>query len=274
MTQTAIAPEMDALKTKLKKVWEAGDYGVFARYMESGAIEFFDRLGIERGTKMLDVGCGSGQLTIPAAKRGIDVTALDLAENLVQQARERAKAEGLDIQIDQGDAEELPHGDEEFDVTMSFIGSMFAPRPERVAAEKIRVTRPGGKIIMGNWTPEGHVGQMFKVIGRHVPPPSIFPSPLMWGKEDVVRERFGNGISDLKVTKRMFPFHYPFGPEDVADLFINYYGPTYMAYRSLDEEKRKDFRSDLAAIWAQDNMSNNGVTIVDAEYIEVVATRA
>jgi SAM-dependent methyltransferase len=274
MTQAALAPEMDALKKKLKHVWESGDYGIFARYLEKGAIEFFDRLDIQPGTKMLDVACGAGQLTIPAAKRGVDVYAVDLAENLVQQAREKAKAEGLEIRIDQGDAEDLPHADESFDVTMSLIGSMFAPRPERVAAEKIRVTRPGGKIIMGNWTPEGHVGQMFKVIGKHVPPPAIFPSPLQWGIEEKVRERFEGGVRDIRITKRLYPFLYPFGPEDVADVFINYYGPTYTAFRSLDPVQQKEFRTDLVEVWARNNQAANGTTVVESEYIEVIATRA
>ena len=274
MIETLVAPEMAALKTRLKTVWESGDYGVFAKYMEPGALEFLDRLGIEPGTKMLDIACGAGQLTIPAAKQGIKVTAIDLAENLVQQAKERAKAEGLNIAIDQGDAEDLPYPDESFDVTLSLIGSMFAPRPEKVAAEKVRVTRPGGRIIMGNWTAEGHVGQMFKAIGKHVPPPAIFPSPLMWGNEEVVRERFGSGIANLTVTKRMFPFRYPFSPAEVADLFIEYYGPTYMAYRSLDAEGQRAFREDLTEVWDRNNFASNGMTEVDAEYIEVVAIRA
>src|SRR5687767_13871554 len=191
-----MSPEMLALKTKLKKTWEAGDYGVFAKYLEPGALEFFDRLNLAPGTRLLDVGCGAGQLTIPAAKRGIDVTGLDLAQNLVDQARERARAEGLDIQIEQGDAEALPFEDASFDVVMSLIGSMFAPRPELVASEMVRVCRPGGTLIMGNWTPASHVGQMFKVIGKHMPPPPYFPSPLLWGDEEKVRERFGDSIED------------------------------------------------------------------------------
>src|SRR5437667_6909976 len=173
---TTMTPEMSTLKTRLKTTWESGDYGVFAKYLEKGALEFFDRLSIAPGTRLLDVGCGAGQLTLPAARRGIKVTGLDLAANLVQQARSKAAAEGLAIQVDEGDAENLPYPDASFDVVMSLIGSMFAPRPELVASEMIRVCKPGGRIIMGNWTPEGHIGQMFKVMGKHVPPPANVPS--------------------------------------------------------------------------------------------------
>jgi ubiquinone/menaquinone biosynthesis C-methylase UbiE len=149
-SSNTLTSDMRTLKSRLKAVWESGDYGIFAKYLEKGAIEFFDRLYIRPGTRLLDVACGAGQLAIPAASRGIHVTALDLASNLVQQARTRAAEEGLVIQADEGDAETLPYPDASFDVVMSLIGSMFAPRPELVASEMIRVCRPGGRIVMGN----------------------------------------------------------------------------------------------------------------------------
>ncbi|MBV6457426.1 MAG: hypothetical protein HONBIEJF_00535 [Fimbriimonadaceae bacterium] len=270
----SISPEMEALKTRLKATWEAGDYGVFAKYLEPGAIEFFERVDLRPGTKLLDVGCGAGQLTIPAAKKGIDVTGVDLAQNLVDQANERANQEGVDAEIVQGDAEELPFPDASFEAVMSLIGSMFAPRPELVASEKLRVCRPGGRIIMGNWTPEGHIGQMFKIIGSHVPPPPIFPSPLLWGNEDKVRERFGDGVHDLKLSKHMYPFRYPFPPGQVVDFFITYYGPTLRAHGSLDNEGKENLHRDLTALWSSNNQSNDGTTFVLAEYLQVDATRA
>src|SRR5437667_1890653 len=141
---TAMTPEMSTLKTRLKTTWESGDYGVFAKYLEKGALEFFGRLNIPAGTRLLDVACGAGQLTLPAARKGIQVTGLDLAANLVQQTRARAAAEGLRIQVDEGDAESLPYPDASFDVVMSLIGSMFAPRPELVAPDMRRVRRPAG----------------------------------------------------------------------------------------------------------------------------------
>lgn len=273
MISNALSPEMETLKAKLKSTWEAGNYGVFAKYLEPGALEFLDRLKIPSDTKLLDVACGAGQLTIPAAKRGIRVTALDLAQNLVDQARERARQEGLDVEIDQGDAEALPYPDTSFDVVLSLIGSMFAPRPELVAAEMIRVCRSGGKIVMGNWTPEGHVGQMFKIIGKHVPPPAIFPSPLLWGNEKIIRERFRDTVSDLRVTRYMYPFHYPFAPDKVVDFFITYYGPTNRAFGILDKHGKDRLKADLVELWATNNHATDGTTEVMSEYVEVVGIR-
>ena len=273
MTTAMMTPEMTALKTRLKSTWESGDYGVFAKYLENGALEFFDRLNIPPGTRLLDVGCGAGQLTLPAARKGIQVTALDLAANLVEQARAKAAAEGLKVQIDQGDAEDLPYADASFDAVMSLIGAMFAPRAELVASEMIRVCRPGGRIIMGNWTPEGHIGQMFKVIGKHVPPPANFPSPLLWGNEATVRQRFGSGVTNLTISRYQYPFEYPFGPAKVVDFFIEYYGPTLRAHASLNDDGRKALHEDLTALWTRNNLAGDGSTRVLSEYIEVSGAR-
>lgn len=272
--EPAMTSEMTALKTRLKTTWESGDYGVFAEYLEPGALEFFDRLKIAPGTRLLDIACGAGQLTIPAARKGIQVTGLDLADNLVQQARKRAANEGLTVEILQGDAESLPFAGGSFDAVMSLIGSMFAPRPELVMSEMVRVCRPGGKIIMGNWTPGGHVGQMFKAIGKHVPPPPIFPSPLLWGDEATCRERFSHGTKDLRITRYMYPFKYPFPPAKVVDYFNEYYGPTNRAYGSLNEAAKKSYHDDLTAVWTANNRATDGTTDVLGEYIEAVATRA
>ena len=267
-----MTPEMSALKARLKATWESGDYGVFAKHLEKGAIEFFERLQIPAGTRLLDVACGAGQLTIPAARKGIQVTGLDLAANLVQQARTRAADEGLTIQVDEGDAENLPYPDASFDAVMSLIGAMFAPRPELVASEMTRVCRPGGTIIMGNWTPEGHIGQMFKVIGKHVPPPQ-FPSPLLWGNEATCRQRLGARVRDLKITRYTYPIEYPFAPAKVVDFFIQYYGPSNRAAALLDDAGKKALRDDLTALWTRNNSATDGATRVSAEYIEVIGTR-
>jgi ubiquinone/menaquinone biosynthesis C-methylase UbiE len=271
-TPTTMTSEMSALKTRLKVTWESGDYGVFAKYLEKGALEFFDRLSIPPGTRLLDVACGAGQLTLPAARKGIQVTGLDLAANLVQQARTKAAEEGLKIQVDEGDAESLPYPDASFDVVMSLIGSMFAPRPELVASEMCRVCRSGGNIIMGNWTPEGHIGQMFRVIGKYVPPPFV-PWPLLWGDETTCRQRLGTGVGDLKFTRFMYPFEYPFAPAKVVDFFIEYYGPTNRAYRSLNDTGQKALHDDLAALWARNNGATDGTMRVVGEYIEVIGKR-
>jgi SAM-dependent methyltransferase len=274
MTATiAMTPEMDALKTRLKTTWESGDYGVFAPYLEPGALEFFERLNIPAGTRLLDIACGAGQLTLPAARKGIQVTAIDLAANLVQQARTRAAKENLQVRVDQGDAESLPYPDASFDVAMSLIGSMFAPRPELVASEMIRVCRPGGRIVMGNWTPEGHVGQMFKVIGQYAPPPPAFPSPLLWGDEATCRRRLGAAVADLKITRYLYPFVYPFAPAKVVDFFFDYYGPTNRAYASLGGVTREALHAELTELWTRNNIATDGTTHVKSEYIEVTGIR-
>jgi SAM-dependent methyltransferase len=269
---TTMTPDMHALKIRFKAMWESGDYGAFARYLEKGALEFFERLDIRSGTRLLDVACGAGQLAIPAARKGIQVTGLDLAANLVQQARARAAEDRLAIQIDEGDAEDLPYPDASFDVVMSLIGSMFAPRPELVASEMIRVCRSGGRIVMGNWTPEGHVGQMFNVLAKYVPPPPV-PSPFLWGDETTCRRRL-DGVTDLKVTRFMYPFEYPFTPAKVVDVFVEYYGPINQAYASLNSDGRQALHDDLTALWVRNNTARDGMTNVSAEYIVAAGTRA
>jgi len=209
-----LAPELQTLKTRLKATWMAGDYGHFAKYLEPGALEIFARLNISPGERLLDVACGAGQLCFPAARAGAIVTGVDIAANLIEQARARAAAEGLNIRFDEGDAEALPYPDESFDTVLSLIGAMFAPRPERVAAELVRVCRPGGRLIMINWTPDSFVGQMFKVNGKHVPPPPNMPPPVLWGDEVTVRERLRDGLADLQLTRRLYPFKYPFRNEN------------------------------------------------------------
>lgn len=273
-TNSEASPEMVTLKSRLKTVWESGDYNHFSTYLLPGALEFLERLNIPAGAKVLDIGCGAGQITIQMAKNGVDVTGVDLAQNLVDAGNEKARAEGLEPMIQQGDAEALPHPDESFDISLSLIGSMFAPRPELVASEMVRVTKPGGKVIMGNWTPEGHVGRMFKIIGQFAPPPPIFPSPVLWGSEEKVRERFGSGVSELTMTRRMYPFYFPFPPQDVAQFFIDFYGPTNKAFASLDDDNKAAFKEAITKNWEADNEATDGTTSYHAEYLEIIGTRA
>ena len=270
---TTMTPEMEALKARLKATWMAGDYGHFATYLEPGALEFLARLAVAPGTKMLDVACGAGQIAIPAARAGVRVTGIDIASNSIEQAQSRAKAEGVDVRFEEGDAEMLSYQDGAFDLVVSLIGAMFAPRPERVAAELVRVCRPGGRIAMANWTPEGHVGQMFKIIGKHVPPPPLMASPVKWGDEATVRERLRDGIAKLDATKRLYPMRYPFPPAEVVEFFRVYYGPTDRAFAALDAAGQSALRNDLEQLWASNNRANDGSTHVEAEYLEVLALR-
>lgn len=273
-TETEITPEMQALKARLKATWMSGDYGHFAQYLEPGALDFLARLKVEPGTRMLDVACGAGQIAIPAARAGVDVTGADIAANLIEQARERARKEGLQAQFDEADAEMLPYPDQSFDLVTSLIGAMFAPRPDRVAAELLRVCRPGGRIVMANWTPEGHVGQMFKIIGKHVPPPPLMVPPPKWGDEGIVRERLGHGCSSITCTKRLYPMRYPFPPADVVEFFFTWYGPTLKALAALEGEARDALRRDLVDLWTRNNIATDGTTDVQSEFLEVDAVRS
>ncbi len=268
-----MTPEMESLKTRLKAAWMSGDYGHAAKYLEPGALEFLERLPLQAGTHMLDVACGAGQISIPAARAGARVTGVDIATNSIEQARARAEDEGLDARFDEGDAEMLPYEDASFDVVASLFGAMFAPRPERVAAELVRVCRPGGRIVMGNWTPEGFVGRLFKTIGKHVPPPALMPSPLLWGDEATVRERLSDGVAELELTKRMYPFYYPFPPSEVVEHFRTYYGPMNRAFSALDDAGQAALRRDLEQLWTEHNSASDGTTRYDSEYLEVVAVR-
>ncbi|HEY3567286.1 MAG TPA: class I SAM-dependent methyltransferase [Thermoanaerobaculia bacterium] len=269
-----MTPEMETLKTRLKATWNAGDYAHFAQPMEAATIEILERLAIPPGTEMLDVGCGAGQIAIPAARAGVRVTGLDLAPHQVEAARARARAESLDARFDEGDAEMLPYEDASFDVVVSLIGAMFAPRPDRVAAELARVCRPGGRIIMANWTAEGFVGQLFKIIGKHVPPSPLMASPLLWGHEPTVRERFQDSVSELKLTRYQFPFEYPLDPAETAEFYRLYYGPINRAFASLDDDRQAALREDLEQLWTQANEATDGTTRYGGEYLEVVAVRA
>jgi SAM-dependent methyltransferase len=271
---SAINPEMESLKTRLKAMWMAGDFGQIAKVIEANAEEFIARLALRPGVRLLDVACGSGNLSIPAARAGAVVTGVDIATNLLEQARARAESEGLTIQFDEGDAESLPYADASFDEVVSMYGAMFAPRPERVSAELLRVCRPGGRIAMGNWTPEGFIGQMFKITARHVPPPPNMPSPIKWGDEETVRERLRDGVADLQLTRRMCTFKYPFPPAAVVETFRKYYGPTQRAFAALDDAGQAALRSDLEQLWSENNQATDDTTNVEGEYLEVIATRS
>lgn len=273
MNTITSAPEIDGLKGRLKETWIAGEYDRFSRYMEQGARIFYERLDVPAGCRLLDVACGSGQLALWAAREGVDVTGVDIAANLVRRAEARAKAEGLKARFVEGDAEALPFEDASFDVVTSLIGAMFAPRPELVAQELLRVCSPGGTIAMANWTPEGFVGQMFKTFAKFLAP-SGMPAPVMWGNETVVRERLGGGISDLAMTRRHYSFDYPFPPAEVVDLFRLYYGPTNRAFASLDEDAAAKLREELETLWSIHNRGGDELTFVAAEYLEVIAIRA
>ena len=264
--------QFEDLKTRLKATWMTGDYDVFSRFMERGAEDLFRQLSISPGSRLLDVGCGAGQLALIAATAGLQVTGCDIATNWLARARDRAAAEGLNVTFEEGDAEALPYADAQFDVVVSVFGAMFAPRPDRVAAELKRVCRPGGMIAMANWTPAGFTGQMFRIISKHIAPFGM-PSPLLWGNEPTVRDRFEEGIGYLKLERRFYQFEYPFSPAEVVDFYRANYGPISRAFRCLEGDEQKQLRGELIDLWSKHNRSDQNTTEVEAEYLELVATR-
>lgn len=267
------ANDIAQLKSTMKSVWMAGDFGKIANFSTGVAEDFVKRTPIGPGTRVLDVACGTGNTAIPAARAGASVTGVDIATNLLEQARQRAAAEKLDVQFREGDAEELPFDDQQFDVVITMFGAMFAPRPERVAAELLRVCKPGGHIAMANWTPEGFVGKTFQLTAKVAPPPPGVPAPVLWGSEPVVRQRFSNGVSKLNLVRENASIHYPFPPKAVVAYFRQYFGPTQMTFSRLDEKGQAELAAQMEAMWAEHNLSPNGETKVVAEYLDVRATR-
>ncbi len=250
----------------------SGDYDRFSRYLEDGALEFFQRLKIPRGARLLDVACGSGQLALIAAREGVQATGVDFAPNWLDRARCRSKEQRLAADFREGDAGALPFPDASFDVVASVVGAMFAPQPELVAAEMARVCRPGGVIAMVNWTRQGFVGQMFKILCKH----SVFPamtSPLLWGNEAAVCDRLGPHVSYLRMTRRLYSFEFPFPPASVVEFFRENFGPVVHTFAVLDGQQRRALRTELEALWIRHNGCVRGGTRVESEYLEVVATR-
>jgi len=269
-------PNLEAVKAKQKATWESGDFGQIARTIENVAEEFMAQQPLRSGARVLDVACGTGNLAVIAARHGCVVSGIDIASNLIEQARTRATADGLRIDYKEGDAEALPFADAQFDLAVSMFGVMFAPRPGVVADELRRVTKPGGQIAMANWTPEGFIGKMFQVFKVHLPPPPAgVPSPMGWGNEASVRSRLADSFTDVRLTRRTALMRYPFPPDKTVEFFRQYYGPTQKAFAALDTNAQAALRRDLVTLQAANNIASiPGTTEVAAEYLEVIAVRS
>jgi SAM-dependent methyltransferase len=265
--------DMQQLKEKMRATWMAGDFGKIAEYSANDAEAFVEALNVTPGMQVLDVACGTGNLTIPAARKGAQVTGVDIATNLLGQARARAEAEGVEIAFQEGDAEQLAFPDEHFDLVMSMFGAMFAPDPERVASELARVCRHGGRIAMANWTPESFTGKMFRLSSRYVPPPVELPAPTLWGDEAVVRLRFRDHGVEIKTMPRRILFEYPLSPREVVEFFREYFGPTKVAFSRLDAAGQDEYRDALEKLWSEHNQAKDGRTVIQNEYLEVIGTR-
>ena len=267
------APARDPFTERALRVWSAGDYDRISAGFRHEAQSFVKRLALSPRQCVLDAACGSGNLTIPAARTGARVTGFDIVPELLDATAAWATREGLSIRLDQGTVEELPYADASFDVVTSMFGLMFAARPDRVVAELARVTRSGGRVALANWTRTGFVGRLLATHVAYVPPPAGLASPLLWGDESVVRERLDDRDWTVTTTVRTLTFRYPYPPAGTADLFRTAYGPTVRSMEALDETRREMLASDLADQWARHQRPGAVMTEVDSEYLEVVATR-
>lgn len=263
----------DPLTERSLKTWSAGAFDRIASGYRGEAEAFVTRLALSADQRVLDAACGSGNLTIPAARSGASVTGFDLIPELLAVAASRAGSEGLDITFDQGTVEELPYPDASFDVVTSMFGAMFAARPDRVASELARVTRSGGRLALATWPRAGFIGQMLALHVKYMSGPAPTPSPLLWGDEAVIRERLAASDWNVTVSQRPLTFDFPYSPAGTAELFCTSYGPTVRLVESLDEEKRALFTKELADHWSSRQRGRGDRTIVDAEYVEVIATR-
>lgn len=271
--QTA-APEGDAIRERVRATWTAGDFDRIAVGFEQGAAEFVARLRLKAKERVLDVACGTGNLTLPAARLGARVTGIDIAPLAVGHLAQRADVEGLTIDARVGDAEALPFADGAFDTVMTMFGAMFAGHPDQAAGEMLRVTRSGGRIAMANWTADGFVGEMLRITVGYLPPPPGVPSTLLWGVPEIVQERLGGGIRKLQLKRRAMVLAYPMSPEETVNLFRTWYGPTVRAFAALDDAGQRGLFGDMVKLWSDHNTAGPDATRIESEFLEVVATRA
>jgi SAM-dependent methyltransferase len=275
MTDATPTPSIEQLKSNMRAAWMAGDFGVVAKTITGGAEAFIGRLPIAAGMRVLDVACGTGNTAIPLARLGALVTGVDIAPNLLVQARERAAAEKLSIQFDEGDAEQLRYEDASFEAVTTMFGAMFAPRPELVVAEFARVLKPGGPLAMANWNPGSFSGRMFKVMAQHVaPPPGIVP-PVLWGDDATVRQRLALVFSDIQTELIPVDFDLPTSPAGAVAFFRKYFGPTQVAFNRLDPPGQAALAADLETLWATANLADDPTshTLLHNEYLQVTALR-
>ena len=261
-----------AIKTRQQSAWASGDYSVIGTTLQIVGEQLAEACDLRWDERVLDVAAGNGNATLAAARRGCEVTSTDYVKTLLQRGQERANAEGHDVIFKGADAEELPFKAASFDAVVSTFGVMFSPDHARAASELARVCRPGGRIGLANWTPESLVGQMFKVIGRYVPPPAGAQSPALWGTEQHLGELFADSASRIAVTQRVFNFRYRSAPHFV-DIFRTWYGPVLKAFGALPVDKASDLARELVDVLETRNRGGSASLVVPGEYLEVVVTR-
>lgn len=267
-----LAIDLVAVKQKQQAAWSAGDYAVIGTTLQIVGEKLCEALDLRAGARVLDVAAGNGNATLAAARRWCDVLSTDYVGALLERAQARASAEGLAVQFKEADAENLPFADASFDVVLSTFGVMFTPNQEQAARELARVCKPGGKIGLANWTPPGFIGELFKLVGRYIPPPAGVKPASLWGTEERLRELFGERAATLDTTRTNFVFRYR-TPQHWLDTFRTYYGPMQKAFNAVDAAQQESLAADLIRLVQQFNRASDGAMVVPGEYLEVVIKR-
>ena len=265
-------PDLKAIKAKQQATWSSGDYAIIGTTLQLVGEQLAEAMDLRSGERLLDIAAGNGNMTLAAARRWCEVTSTDYVDALLARGRQRAEADGLKIKFQVADAEDLPFADGSFDVVVSTFGSMFTADQERTAAEMARVCRSGGRIGLACWTPEGFIGQMFKTIGKHLPPPAGAKSPALWGTRGWLQSTFGPVASAIKAEPRNYVFRYR-SPQHFVDMFRGYYGPMLKAFEALDDKGRKELARDIIELIGRCNISGDETMVVPGEYLEIVITR-
>lgn len=270
-TTTSTQPDLSLVKARQQQTWASGDYTAVASRIVLVSELLAETADLHAGWRVLDVACGNGNATLAAARSGTTAVGVDYVPALLESARERAVAEGLDAEFHAGDAEALPFGENEFDAVLSVFGAMFAPDHRRTAAEIARVTRPGGRIALASWTPDGFIGQMFSIVSRYVTPPAGVASPLLWGTEEHLTDLFGDHITEANSTRRVYTFRFTSAEEYVA-YFRRWYGPTLKAFEALDATDQRKLAADLTALARDHDVHRSGDVAIGSTYLETVLT--
>jgi SAM-dependent methyltransferase len=271
----ASPPRLDvpAVKAKQRMAWGTGDYAVIGTTLQIVGEQLCEAVDLRAGERVLDVAAGNGNASLAAARRYARVTALDYVPSLLERARERAQAERLAIETREGDAEKLDLPDASYDVVLSTFGVMFTPDQEQAARELLRVCRPGGRIGLANWTPSGFIGQVFRLLGRFIPPAPGLRPPSAWGTVDRLKELFGSGAAGITVKERHFHMRYK-SPEHWLEVFRTYYGPVNKAFAALPPDQQPALEQELLGLLRASDISGGASLVVPSEYLEVVIERA
>jgi SAM-dependent methyltransferase len=265
-------PDLDVIKKRQQATWASGDYAVIGTTLQIVGELLAEAVDLRAGERVLDVAAGNGNATLAAGRRFAVVTSTDYVSHLLDKAAARARAGGMTAEFRVADAEALPFEDGSFDVALSTFGVMFTPDHERSAAELVRVLRQGGRIGLAAWTPDGFIGELFRVVGAHVPPPEGIRSPARWGEETYLVELFGRHAADIRCTRRTFSFRYH-SPAHWIDVFRRYYGPTHRAFAVLDGEGQRRLHADLVRLLESRNVGGPNTLVIPGEYLEAVITR-